>query len=320
MSEKQAMRTGVAALLLIALASPFAASADVKAGVEAWQRGDYAAAIAQWLPAAEHGDADAQFNLGQAYKLGRGVPRDLKIAQGWYRKAALQGHWEAQTNYGLALFENGDVDEALPWLIGSAQRGESRALYVLGTLYFNGVHVRRDWVRAYALMARAAAAGLPQASTTLNDMDKYLAFSDRQQGLSLARDTAWKPPEDQPLSRQASKQPPPTDTDAVVAAKPTPAVQPVSTAPAPPSTDASKAPAPPSNPAGDWAIQLGAFGEPGNAPRLWQSVRSRFPDRNVRYAKTGKLTRVLVGPFATRAGAQAACEKTSPCFPVRWND
>src|SRR6186713_3119556 len=83
------------------------ASADVKAGVDAWQLGNYPAAIAQWRPLAEAGDADAQYNLGQAYKLGRGVPLDLRTAQGWYEKAARQGHPQAQAILGLILFQNG---------------------------------------------------------------------------------------------------------------------------------------------------------------------------------------------------------------------
>jgi len=74
------------------------AAADVKAGVDAWSRGDYATAIDQWRPLAIAGDADAQFNLAQAYKLGRGVTLDPALAESWFRKAALQGHVQAQDN------------------------------------------------------------------------------------------------------------------------------------------------------------------------------------------------------------------------------
>ena len=37
---------------------------------------------------AEKGDADASFNLGQAYRLGRGVPLDLSAAKVWFERAA----------------------------------------------------------------------------------------------------------------------------------------------------------------------------------------------------------------------------------------
>ena len=57
------------------------AGADTKAGVEAWTRGDYPAAVREWEAQSAKGDADAIFNLGQAYKLGKGVPQDLARAE-----------------------------------------------------------------------------------------------------------------------------------------------------------------------------------------------------------------------------------------------
>ena len=91
------------AVLALNLAGQDVAHADVRAGVEAYQRGDYAAALREWRPLADKGDPDAQFNLAQAYKLGRGVPADLDTAIGWYRKAAVQNHEEAEALLGLLL-------------------------------------------------------------------------------------------------------------------------------------------------------------------------------------------------------------------------
>ena len=116
-------------LILASAALP--AHATVKAGVDAWDRGDYAGAVAQWRAQAIAGDADAQFNLAQAYKLGRGVPADLKVAEDWYRKAAAQGHIRAEDNLGLVMFQNGDRQRALPYIEKSANRGDPRAQYVL---------------------------------------------------------------------------------------------------------------------------------------------------------------------------------------------
>ena len=89
-------------LSLVLLAAPVAA--DVKAGVDAWAKGEFKKAVEQWRGPAIAGDPDAQFNLGQAYKLGRGVPVDPGLAESWFRRAALQGHEQAADNYGLALF------------------------------------------------------------------------------------------------------------------------------------------------------------------------------------------------------------------------
>lgn len=172
------------AVLALTMATP--ALADVKAGVDAWERGDFAKAVAEWRDPAAKGDADAQFNLGQAYKLGRGVPMDLKQAEAWYKKAADRGHMQAADNYGLVLFQDNRREEAMPYIRASAARGEPRAQYVLGTAMFNGDIAEKDWVRAYALMTRASAQGLPQASRSLATMDKYIPLAERTRGTQLA--------------------------------------------------------------------------------------------------------------------------------------
>lgn len=172
----------------MALQSP--ASADVKAGVDAWQQGDYARAVAEWRPLAESGDADAMFNLAQAYKLGRGVPQSASTALNWYREAALKGHGRAEDNYGLLLFQQGKREDAMPYIRRSADRGEPRAQYILGTALFNGDYAPKDWVMAYALMTRAAAAGLDQASASLTSMDKYIPEDQRKKGLAIAAQMA----------------------------------------------------------------------------------------------------------------------------------
>ncbi len=56
----------------------------------AYQRGDYVTAIRELRPLAEQGVAEAQFNLGNMYDKGRGVPQDYAEAVQWYRKAAEQ--------------------------------------------------------------------------------------------------------------------------------------------------------------------------------------------------------------------------------------
>lgn len=288
----------------------------VKDGVDAWERGDYKAAVDKWRGPAVAGNADAQFNLGQAYKLGRGVSADLNQAEQWYRKAALQGHPQAEDNYGLALFQNGKRAEAVPWLEKSANRGEPRAQFVLGTMYFNGDGVTRDWVRAYALMVRSSQTGLPQAATALAQMDKYVSLQERQQGLALARtyeDMANRP---RPTVDYASNttQPPvttqPTRTPPVTRPRPTPT-------PVPTTVAVNTPPKPAVIRDGGWRLQLGAFGDPNNARKLWAQVGGRFPGRQVSYVKQGSLTKVLVGPFASRADAQANCRGVSPCVPVQ---
>src|SRR5438477_5878719 len=171
--------------LLCAVAAP-ATAQNVKAGIEAWQRADYSAAVAIWRPLAEKGDADAAFNLGQAYRLGRGVPTNIAAATTWFQRAAAKGHVDAETTLGLLLFENGDQAGGLKWLKAAAEKGEPRALLVYGTALVNGDGVKREPVLGYAYVSRAAAQGLAPAKETLAQLDQLLPLEARKKGVAIA--------------------------------------------------------------------------------------------------------------------------------------
>ncbi|WP_294329727.1 SPOR domain-containing protein [uncultured Sphingomonas sp.] len=307
-----------AALLLLAslgLSAPASAqNAAVQAGVEAYNRGDYAAAMQAWRRAADKGDADAQYNIGQIYKLGRGVPVDLAEAEKWYRLAALHGHELGEANYGMLLFENGKREEAVPWLERAVAHGEPRAQYLLGVMLFNGDGVAKNWVRAYALMLRASAGGLDAATRTLEQMDQYIPLADRQAGKTLASRYA----KDEHASAPAGSAPargPALSADATLDT-----AQPARSSarmPRPPRADPAKPAVASAGAAGPWRLQLGAFATPGNAEKLWGQVRPRFPGRQAFYPKSGALTRLLVGPFATKADAEKACGAIKPCMAVQ---
>lgn len=179
-----AAATGVAGLAMLMLAGP--AMADVKAGVDAWSAGNYAAAVAEWRAPAAKGDPDAMFNLAQAYRLGRGVGEDIKQAETLYARAAAKGHLKAADNYGLLLFQDGRRELAMPYITAAAERGDPRAQYLLGVAHFNGDLVVKDWVRAYALLTLANGAGLPQASPAIREMDEHVPLAQRQQAQTLA--------------------------------------------------------------------------------------------------------------------------------------
>ena len=58
------------------------------------------ATVAKLRARANAGAADSQFLLGQAYYNGQGVPQDYEQAVAWYRKAAEQGDADAQFSLG----------------------------------------------------------------------------------------------------------------------------------------------------------------------------------------------------------------------------
>jgi len=85
-------------LLVGLLLVPARGQADYQAGIDAYLRGDYETALAEFRPLAEQGHASAQYNLGVMFDNGLGVPQDYREAAKWYRFAAEQGKVKAQSN------------------------------------------------------------------------------------------------------------------------------------------------------------------------------------------------------------------------------
>jgi len=299
-------------------APPRVASPSVRAGIEAWAAQNWPLAIANFRPLADRGDADAQYAMAQAYFLGRGVPQNTNLAEQWYERAARQGNEEAQANYGLLLFQNGRRREALPWIERAANRGDPRAQYVLGTALFNGDLVGQDSARAYALMSRAAEAGLPPAISQLAAMEPHISAEDRARGLELARSLPTAPPPVQLAA--ASPPPPPAPTRYAPPPPPPPPARTVRTPPAqPPRVQPDRVPAAAPAPAagGRWRVQLGAFSSEANARRAWNGAAGRLPGLQPYYVRAGNVIRVQAGPLRDRAAAARACASVGGgCFPV----
>src|SRR5438045_3377126 len=99
----------LAALLCLAAAAPFPARADAAAASAAYQRGDYAIAMAEWQTAADRNDPEAEFGLGRLYELGAGeLKQNYTKADYWYNRAADHGNIEAQYRLALIWAVGGD--------------------------------------------------------------------------------------------------------------------------------------------------------------------------------------------------------------------
>ena len=129
----------------------------------------------EYLEAAEKGDANAQYSLGNCYEYGKGVPKNEVEAAKWYRKAVEQGHEQAKkaldmlinfnpsleqkkktngedavTQYSLG--EQYEIDqnmtEAFKCYRKAAEQGMAPAQYKVGTFYENGEVVAKDEAEA----------------------------------------------------------------------------------------------------------------------------------------------------------------------------
>ena len=71
--------------------------------VFAYNHGNYETAFRKFMPLAEHGNAEAQYNIGLMYSEGQGVRQDDAEAMNWCRKAAAQGDMNARFLVGLHI-------------------------------------------------------------------------------------------------------------------------------------------------------------------------------------------------------------------------
>jgi uncharacterized protein len=123
-------RTAAAAVIALAVVQGTpSARADAAAGSAAFDKGDYARAMAEWEGAAERGDPAAEFGLGMLYERGDGeLKQDYKQADHWYEKAAEHGNSWAE--FRLALIWSAGSDEfpadrveAFKWSVLASEKG-----------------------------------------------------------------------------------------------------------------------------------------------------------------------------------------------------
>lgn len=116
--------------ILLSILAISASAANFSAGLDAYQKGDYAAAVKEWRPLADKGDAPSQFNLGLLYVDGHGVPQDYAEAAKWFERAAQQDYEKAQLNlgalYGVGKGVKRDYVQAYKWLNVCAAKGDSK--------------------------------------------------------------------------------------------------------------------------------------------------------------------------------------------------
>ena len=108
----------VATTFIVSAALAGTAEEDFRAGLSAYNTGDFAGAMRLWRPLADRDDARSQAGIGFMYHRGLGVKTDDVQAAFWLRKAAEQGQAEGQM--------------------------------MLGNLYYFGLGVPQSYAAAYA--------------------------------------------------------------------------------------------------------------------------------------------------------------------------
>jgi cell division septation protein DedD len=297
--------------------------------------------VAAWTQPAAAGDPDALFNMGQAYRLGRGVPKNVDLAIDFYRRASARGHVAGTANLGITLFQEGRRSEALGPLRAAADKGDARAAYVLGLATFSGEGAPKNQALGLAYVMRARDLGLDLAGPQVTRLSGLVGEADRARAEAAARALAMGEPV--PVAIAGVATPPPVsaadlpaqgqgraeaseelaEADAPVPPAPVAAE---ATAPLPPAASPASAGArssPAAAPGGRaWHVQLGAYASESAARVAWATLVAQAADLLLGqapiYQARGGLVRLQVGPFKDRADAQALCAELSaagrPCF------
>ena len=98
---------------------------------------------------AEHGQIECQYELGGAYKNGKGVKEDIDQAAYWYKMAADNGHKSACNQLAVIYHnEKEDYAKALYYLNKAAELGDENAFFNLGYIYEHGNGTEKSYTKA----------------------------------------------------------------------------------------------------------------------------------------------------------------------------
>jgi TPR repeat protein len=133
--------------------------------------------LAQYIFLAEEsasqGNYIAQLSLGEAYRLGFGVPQNKELAMSWYQSAATNNYPPAY--YFLALGYSEDktnhesqVKACRYWML-SAQAGNSLAQFKCAVMYMSGTVVNKDYSQYEKWLRKSADGGCPAAEYILGE-------------------------------------------------------------------------------------------------------------------------------------------------------
>ena len=128
------------------------------------------------LKKAESGDIGSMVKVGIAYLNGdiNGGKDDPKLAFTWFKKAAEKGNSEAMGLLG-SLYNRGDGveknnEQAFKWSLKAAQKGDLDSQYFVGLCYYDGQGTEEDLTKAVQWLNKAMDQGHSEAKEKLISM------------------------------------------------------------------------------------------------------------------------------------------------------
>ena len=182
------MKKTVITLCAFAITAAFGLSnEDYNKFIALDDNGKYKEALAFIKPRADSGDARALALVGYLYEV-----RMSNIGEGvkWYKKAMGLNDSLAHSNMARIYYRMTDYKLAAQTLENASKLGDTGADAMLGNMYLNGIHFKKDYKKALVYIQKAVADDDPQALTDLaicyensygvaRDMNKAIEFYKR---------------------------------------------------------------------------------------------------------------------------------------------
>jgi TPR repeat protein len=135
--------------------------------------GDFRRAFVLFKAAVRKGYPSALNNLGYAYDLGLGTPKNEKRAMFWYKKAVRRGDICAYTNIGTIYRDHQKFALARTWFLKAYKRGDGDAALEIGKLYLRnrrGLRQAERYLRLALGHKYATVASKEEAAHLLQDL------------------------------------------------------------------------------------------------------------------------------------------------------
>lgn len=144
----------------------------------------------RWLRrAAQNGHVKALLKLSRVYDKGLGIERNDVLAAFWLRLAADGGDPSAQYDYGRRCLRGdptgASTSEAVEWFRRAAVQGHLRAQYSLGICFATGKQVEKNLALAYCWLEIAARRGLRKAHHKLEALERGLDTTVLREGRQM---------------------------------------------------------------------------------------------------------------------------------------
>jgi hypothetical protein len=152
-------------------------AAICQVGAERSNEGDHVSAVEYWIKAAELGDVEAHYYLGDRYYNGEGVVEDVEKAVYHYEKAAIRGHPTARQKLAYnEEWDNGNIERSVKHLIIAAKLGDEKSMKALWKHFSAGNITKEDLdatLRAHHAAIDATKSPEREAAEAFYDKSKF---------------------------------------------------------------------------------------------------------------------------------------------------